>query len=115
MALQTTVVDGVQIVHLPSELIDQLTIREWGAALLEFVERDDTKDIVIDFAATNRFSSEAIGYLLRASRRVREQESEIKLAAMSEEIRQVFKIMSLDGTVFDIVAVIRDAVNALKS
>ena len=104
MDLQITKDAGVHVVHVPSELLDRLIIEDWIEALLELVEHPETSHVIISFDATNRFGSQAIGGLLRAARRLRERGKDLKLCGMSRDIRRVFKIMSLDGDVFDIQA-----------
>ena len=113
MDLQVTQDSDLHVIHVPSELLDRLEIQTWVSGLLEFVERDDTKNVIVNFDATNRFGSEAISGLLRAARRLREKGYEIRLCDMSPTIREVFRIMSLDGTVFQILDTVRDAATSL--
>jgi len=81
---------------------DHLLVNEIQRAIVAFVEQERPHRLIVDFVNVRRFSSETINALLRARRRLVEYQGEMRLCGMRPEVREVFRLMRLDGTVFDV-------------
>ena len=68
---------------------------------------------MINFGAVTHCPSEVITGLLRARKRLTPLEGDMKICGMKDQIREVFKMMNLDGTVFHIYGTAAEAVAAL--
>jgi anti-anti-sigma factor len=70
--------------------------------LLRLVVEEQPKKLVINFAQVKHCSSELISTLLVAWKRLASDGGLLRLCGMNENIREVFRITRLEGTVFDI-------------
>jgi anti-sigma B factor antagonist len=94
--------DGeVTVVHVDALPPDNVGC-PWANPLVEFVEQHKPTKLVVDFEAVAKFPSVAIGALLRVDKRVRAYSGQLRLAGMRPDVREVFKITRLDGSVFQI-------------
>ncbi len=84
-----------------SELVKRNLINQLSDELIEFVQAEKPTQIVITLSGVSRYSSEAIGGLIRMERRVRALGGRVKLC-MSDAMRELFQVTRLDGTLFDI-------------
>jgi len=67
--------------------------------------------IVLTLKQVSKYSSEAIGGLVRINRQVRKYGGVMKIC-MTDELRELFRAAGLDGSVFDIYGTESDAVAA---
>lgn len=105
----------VTIMSLISEdEVDRLMMNDLQRAIIAFVEQERPLKLLVDFAGVRRFSSETISALIRARRRLTEYHGQISLCAMRPEVREVFRLMRLEGTVFDIVTSREDGLQLLQ-
>ncbi len=94
---------GITTVTLTSaELLDRLVTNELQDELINLVESEQPVKLIISFDGVRRCSTEMINALLRARKRVGEYQGQIRLCAMRSTIRDVFKMLNLDGKVFQI-------------
>ena len=97
------------------DLMDHLLSNELQTAVVAFVEQDRPQNLLVDFNDMRRFSSETINALLRARKRLAAYQGEMKLCGMRPEIRDVFRVMRLDGTVFEIYDTVEQALAAFPA
>ena len=64
--------------------------------------REGDREFLIDFAETGYVDSSGLGVLVSLSKKVREQGGELRLAALSDDLRTLFQLTKLD-TLFRIV------------
>ncbi|MBM4094272.1 MAG: STAS domain-containing protein [Planctomycetes bacterium] len=107
--------DGVTVVELDTALLERNEVLDFVDSLIAFVETEQPAKLLIDFRKVTRFSSEAIGGLIRANRRILGYNGKLKLCGMSPLVRMVFGISRLDGTVFTIHDAASDAVAAFQA
>ena len=94
---------SVTVMTLVSQdTMDHLLSNELQTAVVSFVEKERPQNLLVDFNSMRRFSSETINALLRARKRLAAYQGEMKLCGMQPAIRDVFRVMRLDGTVFEI-------------
>jgi anti-anti-sigma factor len=106
-------VGDVSIVHLVDQkLLDRLLIYEMHDELLAFLEKERPLQLIVNFGPVTHCSTEVIGGLLRVNKRLKSSGGKLKLCGMSDSIREVYRIMNLDGTIFDIYESAADAVKA---
>lgn len=91
------------------EIVGRNLINDLADDLVEYVQKEKPTAIVVSLKRVTRYSSEAIGGLIRMERRVRAQGGRVKLC-MNHELRELFKVTRLDGTLFDIYDSESDAV-----
>ena len=84
-----------------TEIVKRNLINDLSDDLIEYVQQEKPKQVVITLKRVTRYSSEAIGGLIRLERRVRAEGGRVKLC-MNQEVRQLFQVTRLDGTLFDI-------------
>ena len=84
-----------------SEIVSRNLINDLSDDLLELVRTQQPKYLVLSLKPVTRYSSEAIGGLIRVVRRVKDYGGQMKLC-MNEDFRELFKVTHLDGTLFDI-------------
>lgn len=92
-----------------AEIVRRNIINDLSDELVEFVQKEKPTQIVLTLKRVTRYSSEAIGGLIRMERRVRALGGRVKLC-MNDDLRELFKVTRLDGTLFDIYPTESDAV-----
>jgi len=83
------------------DFIDQVTNFEAKRELIRFAQDQKPHKAIVDFHNVQRFGTEFIGTLLSFKRQMGEG-AKISLCAMQPVHREVFRVLNLDGTVFQI-------------
>jgi anti-anti-sigma factor len=99
---QVTRHGDLTVIQLDGLFLDRAVIFEWSDALAEFLEKEKPGKLLMSFEQVKRFSSEAIGVVIRANRRVQAYSGQLKLCGLDPVIRDMFRTANLDGTVFEI-------------
>lgn len=99
MGFSATKDRGVYIVHVDGQLIVG-NRQELKAAVQEALEQGERK-FLIDFSRTGYIDSSGLGALVSISKRVREQNGELRLSGLNEDLRSLFELTKLD-TLFSI-------------
>lgn len=109
------VVDGDVIVVTPTvfDFLDQVTNFESKRELIRFAQEHRPGKAVVDFHNVQRFSTEFIGMLLSFKRQMGAN-GKIALCAMQPVHRDIFRVLNLDGTVFQIFATVDEAVQSFQ-
>jgi anti-anti-sigma regulatory factor len=84
------------------ELLDQLVTHEMQDELVRFVDEEKPKWLIVSFDRVRRCSTEIINSMLRSRKRVAALEGDIRLCSMRSTIRDVFRMLNLEGNVFEI-------------
>lgn len=87
-----------------------MSLRDWGGPPMEelqnelnhVVESVQPQRLVVDFEQTNRCTAGLISTLIVARQKLATHGGQLTLVNMSDQVRQVFQICKLDGTIFDI-------------
>jgi anti-sigma B factor antagonist len=77
-------------------------ISELQDELIEYLEKEKPQQVLVSFEGVTNCSTSSINALLRAKKRVISTGGVLKLCCMSPQIRAAYKMLNLDGTVFDI-------------
>jgi anti-sigma B factor antagonist len=94
MAFSVTKQDGVTIVDVEGQLIVG-NRQELKQKVLEELENGETT-FVIDFADTGYIDSSGLGVLVSLSKKIREQDGELRLSSLNEDLRTLFELTKLD-------------------
>ncbi len=70
---------------------------------LQQVLAEGTPTLVVDFRNVKMISSNVVECLLAIQHRAKQLDIKLKLCEMSRELREVFRTLNLDGSVFEIV------------
>jgi anti-sigma B factor antagonist len=104
--------DDVRVVTFQQgHILDAMTIDRMATGLKELIDRSPGGRLVFDFSKVTYLSSSALGMLIGLQRRAVQNNAGLKLAGISEEIMEVFRITKLD-TVFDIY---KDGASAIEA
>ena len=91
--------DGVTVVDVDGQLIVG-NRQELKQKVLNELENGARK-FVIDFANTGYIDSSGLGVLVSLSKKIREQDGQLRLASLNEDLRTLFELTKLD-TLFEI-------------
>ena len=110
--LQFSIVNDVMVVQLPAQSITQMDLTELDEQWLELVSEHKPAHMVVDFNHVSRFSSQAVGTLIRVSQRIRSAGGDIKLCSMSPRTQEIFRICRLVPGSFDLYASVGEALES---
>ncbi len=110
--IETKMVGPVVLVRpIEAEYLDRQQIMLLSDELETFVTDNQPEKIVVTLKRVSKYSSEAIGGLVRVYRQVRKYGGDMKLC-MADELRVLFRAAGLDGSVFHIYGTESDAIAA---
>ncbi len=89
---------GAHVVELTrADLTDAALIKTIGDDIYHVVRRLDQPRVVVDFQNVERLSSAALGMLIALEKVITRQSGQLRIANVSEEVRDLFKITGLDS------------------
>jgi anti-anti-sigma factor len=91
--------------------VDETAIEQCKREIMEVLDTTEEGNLLLHFGRVTFMSSAALGMLIRVSKRCKEYDITLKLCNISPDIRQVFKITSMDK----ILEIHEDAGQALES
>jgi anti-sigma B factor antagonist len=77
-------------------VLDSANIEALGRSLLELVEKQDTRKLILEFSAVRFMSSQALGVLLQLKKALDPVKGRIVIAGIRPELHKVFKITNLN-------------------
>ena len=93
----------VTIVQLVDpKIFDTLVVSDLEDELLDLVELREPKKILVDFESVTQCSTSVINGLLRTKKRLVRRDGHLGLCGMTDSIRDAYRMLNLDGTVFKI-------------
>jgi anti-anti-sigma regulatory factor len=93
----------VTIVQLVDpKIFDTLVVSDLEDELLNLVELQAPAKVVVDFQRVTHCSTSVINGLLRAKKRLLSRNGRFGLCGMTDSIRDAYRMLNLDGTVFRI-------------
>ena len=105
--------DNVLVIELiDPKLFDTTTVTQLQDELLRLVDAERPSKAIVDFVRVVHCSTAVINGLLRAKRRIATNGGELKLCGMTDGIRDAYKMLNLDGTVFQIYDTLKNAIDA---
>jgi anti-sigma B factor antagonist len=64
--------------------------------LLDLIENQKPKNLIIDFTGVKFFSSQALGLLINAKKKLSDQKGNVIISGINPQLYRVFKITNLD-------------------
>jgi len=83
------------------KILDEANIQELGSELFALVERENRKQLLLNFSNVEFLSSAALGKLITLDKKVKAAGGKLKLSNIRPEIYEVFAITRLNR-LFDI-------------
>lgn len=84
------------------KILEEKDIKELQESLMSVIESASSKmSLILDFGNVRFLSSAVLGLLIRVSKRIYEQEGQLRLCNINPKIYEIFKITRLTKT-FDI-------------
>jgi anti-anti-sigma factor len=81
--------------------VDEGAIEQCKREIIELLDKTEEANVLLHFGRVTFMSSAALGMLIRVHKKCKEYDIALKLCNISPDIRQVFKITSMDK-IFDI-------------
>jgi len=101
--IETSQENGITVVtFIERKILEAAHILELGEELLQLAEKDENKQLLLDFSSVEFLSSAALNKLIILDKKVKSKSGQLKLCNMMPEIREVFVITRLNQ-LFDIV------------
>ena len=109
-------VDGdVTVVRLNDpKLQEMILITELHDEFLAFLEQHQPHKLVVDFAQVTQCSSAVINSMLLARKRLAAHGGRVRLCTMHKQVREAFRVLRLDGTLFEIFDTLPKALHAFE-
>jgi anti-anti-sigma factor len=76
--------------------VDEAAIDQCKREIMELLGKTEEANVLLHFGRINFMSSAALGMLIRINKKCKEYDIALKLSNISPDIRQVFKITSMD-------------------
>jgi anti-anti-sigma factor len=76
-------------------VLDSANIESLGRNLLDLVEKQDTRKLILEFSAVRFMSSQALGILLQLKKAMDPVHGKIVIVGIRPELHKVFKITNL--------------------
>lgn len=92
-------------------LVDEAMIDQCKREIVDVLDTTQEGNVLVHFGRVTFMSSAALGMLIRVSKKCKEYDIALKLCNISPDIRQVFKITSMDK----ILEIHDDAAQAMES
>lgn len=103
------------IVTLADEkILEEKDIRKLQESVMSVIEQAERINLVMDFRNVRFLSSAVLGLLIRISKRVYEQDGQLRLCNINPKVHEIFKITRLTK-IFDIYEDIESAVEGLSA
>jgi anti-sigma B factor antagonist len=93
--------DVTVVTFLDKKVLDETGIQELGQELFDLVERDNRRQLLLNFENVEFISSATLGKLIVLDRKVKTHKGRLKMSNIRPEILEVFQITKLNK-VFDI-------------
>lgn len=105
---------GITVVSfVERKILEAAHILQLGEELQRLIEKDGTRDLLLDFSNVEFLSSAALNKLIILDKKVKGKSGQLKLCGMTPEIREVFVITRLNQ-LFDIVDTRENALNGFQ-
>jgi anti-anti-sigma factor len=95
--------NNVTVVHLAdSHLLERVLLNELHDELVSLIEVTRPEQVLISFGYVQRLGTEAVNTLLTTRKRIGAYGGQMRLCDLHKSIHEIFKVLQLDGSVFNI-------------
>ena len=102
------------VTFIDEKILEESDIHSLQESVMSVIEEADQLNLILDFCNVQFLSSAVLGLLLRISKKVYEQEGELRLCNINPRIYEIFKITRLNK-IFDIYENVKSATESLLS
>jgi anti-sigma B factor antagonist len=102
------------VTFVDERILEEMDIHALQESVMSVVEEAERVNLILDFCNVRFLSSAVLGLLMRISKKVYEQEGQLKLCNISPRIFEIFKITRLNR-IFDIYENVESAAGSLLS
>ena len=107
--------DNATIVTFVDEkILEEMDVQALQGSIMPVVEEAKRIKLILDFCNVRFLSSAVLGLLLRISKKVYEQDGQLRLCNISPRIYEIFKITRLNK-IFDIYEDVKSATDSLPA
>ena len=85
-----------------SVLLDNVVVEQFRQELMEIVSSELPQNVLVDFTRLSRSSTAVINSMLAAKKKLLASGGDLMMCGLQESIRHNFRILNLEGTVFQI-------------
>jgi anti-anti-sigma regulatory factor len=96
-------------------LYEMILISELHDELLQYVEQYQPRKLLVDFSAVNQCSSAVINSMLLTRKRMMGYDAVVRLCSMHPQVREAFRVLRLEGTLFQIYDSLPQALESFSS
>jgi anti-sigma B factor antagonist len=97
MSLTSYSKDGIlTVLFTDARILDEPKLEQVASDVLELLNKSTEERVILDFRNVQFMTSSMLGKLVLIHKKCKEFKVKLKLAAISTDIRQVFKITKLD-------------------
>ena len=93
--------NAVLVTFIDEKILEEKDIQELQSSVMSVIEQGGRINLILDFCNVRFLSSSVLGLLIRISKRVYEQDGQLRLCNINPKIYEIFKITRLTK-VFDI-------------
>lgn len=101
----------VVITFTDEKILEEQDIQSLQESIMSVIEQNTGIKMVLDFCNVQFLSSAVLGLLIRISKKIYEDDGELKLCNINAKIHEVFKITRLTK-IFDICPDVKDAIDS---
>jgi anti-anti-sigma factor len=87
--------DGV-VVRFSEPVLGEMCVTQLAPALHDMAEREDCREIVLDFCHVERLSSAVLARIVRLQRKMDAQGRRLSLVNVGPRVHQILKVTKLD-------------------
>lgn len=102
------------VTFVDEKILEESDIHALQESVMSVVEEAKQLNLILDFCNVQFFSSAVLGLLMRISKKVYEQEGQLRLCNINPRIYEIFKITRLNK-IFDIYENVKSATESLLS
>jgi anti-sigma B factor antagonist len=102
------------VTFVDEKILEEMDIHSLQDSIMSVVEEGGRINLILDFCNVRFLSSAVLGLLMRISKKVYEQEGQLRLCNISPRIYEIFKITRLNK-IFDIFEDVQGATESLLS
>jgi anti-sigma B factor antagonist len=107
--------DNATVITFTDEkILEQNDVEALADSVMSVIDHGERMNLILDFCNVQFLSSSVLGLLIRISKKIYEQNGQLKLCNISSRIYEVFKITRLTK-VFDIHKDVAEAVDSLSA
>ena len=101
------------VTFVDEKILEEMDIQALKESIMSVIEEGGKINLVLDFCNVRFLSSAVLGLLMRISKKVYEQEGQLKLCNISPRLYEIFKITRLNK-IFDIYDNVEGAIQSLS-